>query len=146
MKKWFNQLFANPVGAGRAALSPVATDDEGAPSDATPGAEIDMAYFHWLTATAGYQAPAVVQARILDEVETLSRNPGEGASLVPRVPEVIRRLLTSLQDEDVSTVELSCQVAQDVLLVAEVIREANSAYYSPAVPLKSIEAAIMMLG
>jgi HD-like signal output (HDOD) protein len=105
-----------------------------------------MAYFRWLTAAAGYQAPAAVEARILDEVEILSRNPGEGATLVPRVPEVIPRLLASLQDEDGSAIELSRQVAQDVVLVAEVIREANSAYYSPAVPVKSIEAAVMLLG
>jgi HD-like signal output (HDOD) protein len=145
MKKWFNQLFASPAGAGGDA-SPAATDDEGARGDAEAGAEIDVAYFRWLTAAAGYQAPAAVQARILDEMEILSRNPGEGASLVPRVPEVIPRLLSSLQDDDVSAIELSRQVGQDVLLVAEVIREANSAYYSPAVPVKSIEAAVMMLG
>jgi HD-like signal output (HDOD) protein len=146
MKKWFNQLFPNPVGAGGDTAGPAATDDEGVPDDAGPGAEIDTAYFRWLTAAAGYQAPAAVQARILDELKILSRNPAEGASLVPRVPEVIPRLLSSLQDDDVSAIELSRQVAQDVLLVAEVIREANSAYYSPAVPVKSIEAAVMMLG
>lgn len=146
MKKWFNQLFANPVGASPDAPGPVATDDGGVPGDADAGAEIDVAYFRWLTAIAGYQAPAAVQARILDEVEMLSRSPGDAASLVPRVPEVIPRLLGSLQDEDVSALELSRQVAQDVLLVAEVIREANSAYYSPVVPVKSIEAAVMMLG
>jgi HD-like signal output (HDOD) protein len=37
-------------------------------------------------------------------------------------------------------------VAQDVVLVAEVIREANSAYYRPISPVKNVEAAIMMLG
>lgn len=146
MKKWFNQLFANPVVTGGASAGPVATEDEDEQGDAEAGAEIDAVYFRWLTAAAGYQAPAAVQARILDEVEMLSRNPGAGASLVPRVPEVIPRLLSSLQDEDVSAIELSRQLAQDVLLVAEVIREANSAYYSPAAPVKSIEAAVMMLG
>jgi hypothetical protein len=65
---------------------------------------------------------------------------------VPRVPEVIPQLLRSLGDEDVSAAELSRQVAQDVVLVAEVIREANSAYYQPITPVKTVEAAIMMLG
>ena len=37
-------------------------------------------------------------------------------------------------------------MAQDVVLVAEVIREANSAYYRPMSPVKTVEAAIMMLG
>jgi HD-like signal output (HDOD) protein len=144
MKKWFNQMFAQPAAAATA--TPAAADDEGAADAAAPVAVIDTAYFRWLTAGAGYRAPDAVQARILDEMRTLSRNPGEGASLVPRVPEVIPRLLSSLQDEDVSANELSRQVAQDVLLVAEVIREANSAYYSPAMPVKSIDAAVLMLG
>jgi HD-like signal output (HDOD) protein len=62
------------------------------------------------------------------------------------VPEVIPQLLQSLGDEGVSVAELSRQVAQDVVLAAEVIREANSAYYRPITPVKAIEAAIMMLG
>lgn len=61
-------------------------------------------------------------------------------------PEVIPRLLCSLRDEDVSTSELAQQVAQDVVLMAEIIREANSAYYRPMSPVKTVEAAIMMLG
>ena len=68
------------------------------------------------------------------------------AGLVPRVPEAIPRLLSSLNDEDASVAELSRQVATDVVLVAEVIREANSAYYRPISPIKNVEAAIMMLG
>jgi HD-like signal output (HDOD) protein len=146
MKKWFNQLFTQPAGSGDAAATPAAADDEGVPNGAGADAELDTAYFRWLTASAGYRAPAAVQARILDEMTILARNPGEGASLVPRVPEVIPRLLSSLQDEDVSANELSRQVAQDVVLTAEVIREANSAYYAPAMPVKTIDAAVMMLG
>ncbi|HEY1228612.1 MAG TPA: HDOD domain-containing protein, partial [Ramlibacter sp.] len=52
----------------------------------------------------------------------------------------------SMAEEDVSTSELSRLVVQDVVLVAEVIREANSAYYRPISPVKNVEAAIMMLG
>lgn len=146
MKKWFNQLFTQPAGSGDAAATPAAADDAGVPHGAGADAELDMAYFRWLTAAAGYRAPAAVQARILDEMTILAGNPDEGASLVPRVPEVIPRLLSSLQDEDVSANELSRQVAQDVVLTAEVIREANSAYYAPAMPVKTIDAAVMMLG
>jgi HD-like signal output (HDOD) protein len=61
------------------------------------------------------------------------------------VPEVIPQLLRSLQDE-ASNADLARQVAQDVVLVAEVIREANSAYYRPMSPVKTVEAALMMLG
>jgi HD-like signal output (HDOD) protein len=108
-------------------------------------AEIEATYYRWLVASAGYAAPATVENAILDEVRGLARDPGMAAELVPRVPEVIPQLLRSLHDE-ASNAELARQVAQDVVLVAEVIREANSAYYRPMLPVKTVEAALMMLG
>jgi HD-like signal output (HDOD) protein len=148
MKNWINRLLSG-------------SDDSAPASDATASrngaqaageqaadltAEIDAAYYRWLTASAGYNAPTDTENLILDEIRNLSRSPGDAADLVPRVPEVIPQLLRSVRDEGVSAAELSRQVAQDVVLVAEVIREANSAYYRPITPVKTIEAAIMMLG
>jgi HD-like signal output (HDOD) protein len=46
----------------------------------------------------------------------------------------------------VSGAELARQVGQDVVLVAEVIREANSPYFRPPQPVRTIEAAVMLLG
>jgi HD-like signal output (HDOD) protein len=83
---------------------------------------------------------------VLEEVRRVSASPGQAAGLVPRVPEAIPQLLRSLDDDGVSAAELSRQVAQDTVLVAEVIREANSAYYSPLSPVNNTEAAILMLG
>ena len=108
--------------------------------------EIDAAYYRWLTASAGFNAPDDLESLILDQVHGLLDRPADAAGLVPRVPEVIPQLLRSLRDEEVSAAELSRQVGQDVVLVAEVIREANSAYYRPMTPVKTVEAAIMMLG
>jgi HD-like signal output (HDOD) protein len=108
--------------------------------------EIDAAYYRWLTGPAAFNAPAEMETRILDEVQALAGRPADAAGLVPRVPEVIPQLLRSLNDEDSSAAELSRLVAQDVVLTAEVIREANSAYYRPMSAVKTIEAAIMMLG
>jgi HD-like signal output (HDOD) protein len=108
--------------------------------------DIDAAYYRWLTGSAAFDAPAEVETAILDQVRALAARPGEAAELVPRVPEVIPKLLQSLAEEDVSASELSRLVVQDVVLVAEVIREANSAYYRPMTQVKTVEAAIMMLG
>ena len=55
-------------------------------------------------------------------------------------------MIQLLRDDGVSTTELSRLVARDVVLTAEVIREANSAYYSPISPAETLDAAIMMLG
>lgn len=139
MKKLISRFFNNSE-ATVVADQPV--------EDAQDNISVDVAsaYYRWLTASVGYSAPDNVEDSILDQVRTLSQNAADAAELVPRVPEVIPRLLRSLRDEDISTAELSRQVAQDVVLVAEVIREANSAYYRPITPVKNIEAAIMMMG
>jgi HD-like signal output (HDOD) protein len=142
MKNWINRLRGGPDSAPPAAVPVDAVDEQAAGL----AAEIDATYYRWLTASHGYAAPAEVEARILDEVRQLAAQPGEAAGLVPRVPEAIPRLLSSLNDEDASVSDLARQVAQDVVLVAEVIREANSAYYRPISPVKNVEAAIMMLG
>jgi len=140
MKNWISRLRGGPDNA--AATPAAAADDE---QSGGVAAEIDATYYRWLTASAGYDAPADVETRILDQVRALARDPAGAAELVPRVPEVIPQLLRSLQDE-ASNAELARQVAQDVVLVAEVIREANSAYYRPMSPVKTVEAALMMLG
>ena len=143
MKNWINRLRGGPDHPAAAAAAPVDAADEQA---AELAAGIEAAYYRWLTARHAYAAPAEVEARILDEVRALAAQAGEAAGLVPRVPEAIPRLLSSLSDEDASVSELARQVAQDVVLVAEVIREANSAYYRPISPVRNVEAAIMMLG
>jgi HD-like signal output (HDOD) protein len=143
MKNWIKSLRGGSDNAPAAAIGQAATADEEAGDVA---AEIDATYYRWLTAAHGYTAPGDIEQRILDEVRQLAGQPGEAAGLVPRVPEAIPRLLSSLNDEDASVGELARQVATDVVLVAEVIREANSAYYRPIAPVKNVEAAIMMLG
>jgi HD-like signal output (HDOD) protein len=143
MKNWISRLRGGADNT--AATKPVpeaAEDDEQSGGIA---AEIEATYYRWLTASAGYDAPADIETRILDQVRALARDPASAAELVPRVPEVIPQLLRSLQDE-ASNADLARQVAQDVVLVAEVIREANSAYYRPMSPVKTVEAALMMLG
>lgn len=142
MKNWISRLRGGADNTPDTKPAPVAAADE------HPGgipAEIEAAYYRWLTASSGYEASDAVQAAILDQVRALARDPASAAELVPRVPEVIPQLLRSLQDE-ASNAELARQVAQDVVLVAEVIREANSAYYRPMSPVKTVEAALMMLG
>lgn len=143
MKNWIKGLIGGAD--GNTAQDKAAPAPEAQPA-ADLGADIEATYYRWLTASGGYDAPAEVENRILDLVRRLARQPGEAAGLVPRVPEAIPRILSSLNDEDASVAELSRQVAQDVVLVAEVIREANSAYYRPISPVKNVEAAIMMLG
>jgi HD-like signal output (HDOD) protein len=147
MKKWINRLMGSADDSASEPGAKAGRDGAGpGEPDADLGAAIEAAYYRWLTASAGYSAPVETEHLILEQIRKLSRAPGDAADLVPRVPELIPQLLHSLRDEGVSAAELSRQVAQDVVLVAELIREANSAYYRPLTPVKTTEAAIMMLG
>jgi HD-like signal output (HDOD) protein len=147
--RWFNQSAATP-----AAIAPVATPaDVGAGIEpAAPAADIDIdtLFYRWLAGQSGAgDADAIHTANeklIIDQLARLVESPQSGADLVPRVPAVIPQLLRSLRDDSMSSAELSRQLAQDVVLVAEAIREANGPIYRPAKPVRTIEAAIMLLG
>ncbi|MGJ7916991.1 HDOD domain-containing protein [Massilia sp. LXY-6] len=148
MKKWISRLMGGTESGANTSddSGPDGGGEDQAQRSQGISKEIDTAYYHWLTGSAGFNAPAELESRILDEVQVLTGRPGDAAGLVPRVPEVIPQVLRSLSDEDASAAELSRLVAQDVVLAAEVIREANSAYYRPMSTVKTVEAAIMMLG
>lgn len=92
---------------------------------------LDLAYWRWLCAgLPGCADPANEQTqRVPAELGRLAEAPQEAAELVPRVPEVIPQLLRSMRDDSVSAADLARQLAQDPVLVAEVIREANSPFY-----------------
>jgi HD-like signal output (HDOD) protein len=149
MKNWFARLFggkgrqdvrAQPAPAAPAPPAAAAPDASGA------HAEVDAAFFRWLAGAAGGDAPHATERLILDELARLAAAPARAAGLVPRVPAVIPELLRSLRDESISNADLSRMVAQDLVLVAEVVREANSSYYRPPTPVKNIEGAVMLLG
>lgn len=137
--RWLNRPAA---GAAAAAPADIAADVAPAP----PGDDIDALFYRWLAGPPGADVQPAAERLILDEFTRLVQAPQSGADLVPRVPAVIPQLLRSLRDDSISGAELSRQLAQDVVLVAEVIREANSPYYRPSAPVKTIEGAIMLLG
>jgi HD-like signal output (HDOD) protein len=153
MKNWFARWFGTaPQGVDRTvpAAAPPFASAPAAPEPApyAPGAkaELDAAFFRWLAGKAGGDAPEATERLILDELARLADFPARAAELVPRVPAVIPELLRSLRDESVSNADLSRMVAQDVVLVAEVVREANSPFYRPPTPVRNIEGAVMLLG
>lgn len=153
MKHWIARLFGGA--AQRSENRPArAAPGPGPAASATPGAEagddagpaLDLAFYRWLAGGSGGAAPPATEALILAELARLAHAPAQAAALVPRVPAVLPALLRSLRDESVSGTELARMIAQDVVLVGEVIREANSSFYRPPAPVRSIEGALMLLG
>jgi HD-like signal output (HDOD) protein len=146
MKKWLVQWF----GGTRPVPVPAAVPAPALPPQAAPlagaSAEPGLDFLKWLAGPAAHQEPAPAARLILDELARLADAPSAAAGLVPRVPAVIPQLLRSLRDDSVSAADLARQVAQDVVLVAEVIREANSPYYRASTPARTIEGAVMLLG
>jgi len=149
MKKWLARLFGGAGGArpasGQSTPAPVTGLEPAAPTMTGAAPDIDLAFFLWLAGPHVSGAPAGADL-ILDELARLGRDPLDAASLVPRVPAVIPQLLRSLRDQDSSSAELARQLAQDAVLVAEVIREVNSPYYRPATPVRNLDGALLLLG
>ena len=112
--------------------------------------EVDALFYRWLAGVGSQQAQAGTEQQILDELTRLAREPLAGAALVPRMPAIIPQLMRTLQEENMNAAELSRQLAQDVLLVAEVYREANRpryhSRYNSSPSISSMESAIMLLG
>ncbi len=150
MKNWFARLLGGGGGGAgpRDGATPAAAAYDAAVTPPDPAAPrvLDAAFWRWLTQDVAGEPAEGARQRALGAVERLAAAPGAAADLVPRVPEVIPRLLRSLRDEGVSTGELARQVARDPSLLAETIREANSPFYRPAAPVRSIDAAVMVLG
>ena len=149
MKTWIARLFKSadepaPARQDTPAAAPAA------PRAQANYAELEQRYWHWLCdlpANDQTLEPTGPAARlVLHELARLARAPEQAAELVPRVPEVIPRLLRSLRNEGVSGAELAREVTRDAVLVAEVIREANSPFYRPAKPVRTVDAAILVLG
>jgi len=159
MKNWIARLFGG--GEANASAPPAAHDPSpaaAAPADRAPSHRATEAqepdpildFWRWLTAGAAAAAPtpqAQAHAQlVLDELDRLIAAPLDAAGLVPRVPEVIPQLLRSLRDEGASSTDLARQFARDPALVAELIREANSPFYRSASQVRTIDAALLVLG
>lgn len=146
IKSWMTGLFgsADPV-------SPVVTAADAASHlaaaaiDLDPDA-LDPAFYRWLTRPGAGSAAPGTERLLLDELHRMAESPGAGAHLIPRVPAIVPQLLSSLRDDNVSTAAMSTILSQDVVLVGEVIRGANSPYYRSSTPIRTIESALMLLG
>jgi HD-like signal output (HDOD) protein len=109
---------------------------------------INSAYDSWLferTDDSGLDmSPLETQA--LEALAAIVASQQSGAALVRRMPGLIPQLLQSLRSDTFSGAALSRTISSDVVLVAAVVRLANSAYQGTANSITSVEHAVMLIG
>ena len=110
--------------------------------------DINADFNNWLFVRRDYSDLQTTRAeqQILESLDQILASPQSGVQLVRRMPGVIPQLLQTLRTNDFSGAELSRKISHDVVLVAEVIRLANSSLYAKNDPITSIEHAVMVLG
>jgi HD-like signal output (HDOD) protein len=155
-----HDLISNPVSDASASWTSAGSDP--GPSEAPappvtatgPGIswlvleDINAQFSAWLFARSDYadlQTSRAEQA-VLETLDQILASPQAGTQLVRRMPGVIPQLLQSLRTTDFSGAELARKISHDVVLVAEVIRLANSSLYAKEDPITSIEHAVLVLG
>lgn len=85
-------------------------------------------------------------ASLADAIERMSLDTTRAADWVPRVPAVLPGLLRSLRSEHSSAHDLAKLIEQDVSLLAEALKEANSALYQRGEKVTQTEDAVRLLG
>jgi HDOD domain len=124
----------------------VATAPAPAPAVATNGAaaaaaapperhdERHVRFFCWLVGVSAAaapgpeEAPAAVIGPLLERLDEVIASDALRANLLPRAPHVVPQLMKTLRDESYSSVDVASRISRDVVLSAEVIRSATSAY------------------
>lgn len=164
MKNWISRLFGGAEQKPEPVASPAPGAKKPRPREGEPkpvpsaevahtlrihhAADVNTLFFRWMIEQhekTPLQA-SEFEKKVLEALDALSKSEMGGANLVPRVPAVIPQLLKSLRDENISALDLARQISHDIVLVAEVIHEANSPFYRPAKPIHNIENAVMVLG
>ena len=168
MYQWLQRLFSGSPGADDkpgASAAPVVAAPSPAralPAEAAPAAgagarsalsfeqkdNVNANYYHWLFDTQDDSDLDTnnAEAQVLDALAAILKNQQSGAALVRRLPGLIPQLLQSLRSDNFSGVQLSRTISHDVVLVAAVIRMANSSLMGNRQSIGSVEHAVMVIG
>jgi len=128
---------AGPVPAARAA-------PESPWSSWGPALDVDAEFCHWLIG-GERSADQAAELAVLRTLEAQASNAAT-AALVPRVPAVVPQILQTLRDPSRPMSVLARQLGQDPVLVASVLRIAQSPYHGLGKPVTSLEQALLVVG
>lgn len=160
MFKWFQRLLNGPAPVPTGSTAPVRPPAAVTPPRAPAPAQgkrvvsfdqadrINSAYDSWLFARADDSGLDLspLESQALDALAVIVSSQQSGAALVRRMPGLIPQLLQSLRSDTFSGAALSRTISSDVVLVAAVVRLANTAYQGTANSIASVEHAVMLIG
>lgn len=89
---------------------------------------------------------SALEHQVLAALDAIVSSEQSGAALVRRMPGLIPQLLQSLRSDTFSGAALARTISSDVVLVAAVVRLANTAYQGTANSIASVEHAVMLIG
>ena len=109
---------------------------------------INTGYQQWLfdTGADGGLDISAAENQVLDAVTTILGTQQSGAALVRRMPGLIPQLLQSLRSDSFSGAQLAKTISSDVVLVAAVIRLANTSFKGSGTQIASVEHAVILIG
>ncbi|MES2758791.1 MAG: HDOD domain-containing protein [Pseudomonadota bacterium] len=160
MVRWLQRLFSRPAPAAvpqapaqapPAAPAPAAAAATPLTRPAVSFDQLDRAnrlYYRWLFDTEGESDldTSALENLALDALAKIINSQQSGAALVRRMPGMIPQLLQSLRSDTFSGAQLSRTISGDVVLVAAVIRLANSSLAGTGSSITSVEHAVMLIG
>jgi hypothetical protein len=143
---WLRRWFGSPPAAdveARAASPAAHPAPEHEPS---PRAfDVDGAFHRWLLDAHGAAEASADEHALYEALVSAAEDP-RLVHRVPRVPAIVPQLLQMLRDPSHRAVDISRRVAQDAVLVAAVLRVANSPWYAAGRRIESLEQAVLILG
>lgn len=150
--RFFRKLFGARTPAPQArpehAFVAMAVEGHRAPANAIAAEEVEDRFYRLLLGVAPSAEPAMTAT---EQVAVRRVRDAFGAerfdvSTLPRLPSVVPQLMRSLRSEDASSRTLAEQISRDTVLVGEIIRVANSAYFRTTRPVTGLPQAITLLG
>lgn len=107
----------------------------------------DTYYRQLVGVTSLHHSPLDVHEReALQQIENLIEAQKQSATLIPRLPGVIPKLMTYLRADDYNSKDIAKLISTDPVLVAEVLRLTNSPYLRTAAYSNDLDQAVFQLG
>ncbi|MBL1274612.1 MAG: HDOD domain-containing protein [Ectothiorhodospiraceae bacterium] len=89
---------------------------------------------------------SALEKTIIDSVDTLMQSQKEAANLIPRMPGVVPQLMQKIRADDYDGKEITEIINTDPVVMAEVLRLANSPFFRARNPAKNLADAVLQLG